>query len=407
MDLTILADSTTELCECQPLSILKRGQERQASEDYLPMTPVTPELGAYLREALARYFPRSSPVSVLLLHITQLEHVHISPKSTILHRRHRFHAPASFMEQVLTNVGRTIRSSDPMIVHGGAGAAIIFPDVDQEGAFSIVERAFHSINLLQPETVIPPLARETDIFLGMGSYPKPANSFDELLHHTSCVAHRLTLRPAVSARIQRLMPSGNMAVPQGLVPTGNEAAPLRFASAGQSGRGLVPTGNEAAPLRFASAGQSGRGLVPSGNEAAPLHITSVDQGGSLLTTNEGDEISVIDEIDETKLASEIEQAHILSNIATNGSIPPPANSGIPFMQLPTKLPARLKHLIPYHLARELRCVPVGRDHNRLTVAMAQVVDVSALDLLKETTGMAIYPVACEIDALDALLANEW
>ena len=385
MDLTILADSTTELCECQPLSILKRGQERQASEDYLPMTPVTPELGAYLREALARYFPRSSPVSVLLLHITQLEHVHISPKSTILHRRHRFHAPASFMEQVLTNVGRTIRSSDPMIVHGGAGAAIIFPDVDQEGAFSIVERAFHSINLLQPETVIPPLARETDIFLGMGSYPKPANSFDELLHHTSCVAHRLTLRPAVSAHIQRLMPSGNMAVPQGLVPTGNEAA----------------------PLRFASAGQSGRGLVPSGNEAAPLHITSVDQGGSLLTTNEGDEISVIDEIDETKLASEIEQAHILSNRATNGSIPPPANSGIPFMQLPTKLPARLKHLIPYHLARELRCVPVGRDHNRLTVAMAQVVDVSALDLLKETTGMAIYPVACEIDALDALLANEW
>ena len=385
MDLTILADATTELCECQPLSILKRGQERQASEDYLPMTPVTPELGAYLREALARYFPRSSPVSVLLLHITQLEHVHISPKSTILHRRHRFHAPASFMEQVLTNVGHTIRSSDPMIVHGGAGAAIIFPDVDQEGAFSIVERAFHSINLLQPETVIPPLARETDIFLGMGSYPKPANSFDELLHHTSCVAHRLTLRPAVSARIQRLMPSGNMAVPQGLVPTGNEATPLRFASADRKGRGLIPTGNA----------------------AAPLHITSVDQGRSLLTTNEGDEISVIDEIDETKLASEIEQAHILSNIATNGSIPPPANSGIPFMQLPTKLPARLKHLIPYHLARELRCVPVGRDHNRLTVAMAQVVDVSALDLLKETTGMAIYPVACEIDALDALLANEW
>lgn len=385
MDLTILADSTTELCECQPLSILKRGQERQASEDYLPMTPVTPELGAYLREALARYFPRSSPVSVLLLHITQLEHVHISPKSTILHRRHRFHAPASFMEQVLTNVGRTIRSSDPMIVHGGAGAAIIFPDVDQEGAFSIVERAFHSINLLQPETVIPPLAHETDIFLGMGSYPKPANSFDELLHHTSCVAHRLTLRPAVSAHTQRLMPSGNKAVPQGLVPTGNEAT----------------------PLRFASADRKGRKLIPSGNEAARLHITSADQRGSLLTTNEGDEISVIDEIDETKLASEIEQAHILSNRATNGSIPPPANSGIPFMQLPTKLPARLKHLIPYHLARELRCVPVGRDHNRLTVAMAQVVDVSALDLLKETTGMAIYPVACEIDALDTLLANEW
>ncbi len=315
MDLTVLADPTDELCECLPLSTLKPGQERQTGEDYLPMTPVTPELGAYLREVLAGYFPRSSPLSVLLLHITQLEQVHISPKSSVLHRRHRFHAHASFMEQVLANVGRTIRGSDPMIVHGGAGAAIIFPDVDQEGAFSIVERAFHSINLLQPETVIPPLARETDIFLGIGSYPKPANSFDELLHFTSCVAHRLTLRPAVSAHIQRLMPCGNKAVLQGLTPTGNEAA--------------------------------------------PLHVASADQ------------------------------------------------NGIPFMQLPAKLPARLKHLIPYHLARELRCVPVGRDHNRLTVAMARAADSHTLDLLKETTGMAIYPVACEIGALDALLANEW
>ncbi len=385
MDLTVLADPTTELCECQPLSTLKRGQERQAGEVYLPMTPVTPELGAYLREALTRYFPRSSPLSVLLLHITQLEHVHISPKSTILLRRHRFHAPTSFMEQVLANVSRTIRSSDPMIVHGGAGAAIIFPDVDQEGAFNIVERAFHSINLLQPETVIPPLARETDIFLGMGSYPKPANSFNELLHFSSCVAHRLTLRPAVSAHIQRLMPSGNKAVPQGLIPTGNEAAPLRSASTGQRGRGLIPTGNEAAPLRSTLAGQR----------------------GSLLKTSQDDEMSVIGEIDETQLASEIEQAHILRNRATSESIPLPVNNGIPFMQLPAKLPVRLKHLIPYPLARELRCVPVGRDHNRLTVAMAQPAGVHALDLLKETTGMTIYPVACEISALDALLANEW
>jgi MshEN domain len=322
--LTVLTDHITEQCECQPLLIHDRSPDQQAGEDYLPMTPVTPELGAYLRAKLADYFPRTSPISVLLLHIMQLEHVHISPKSAMLHRRHRFHAPAIFLDQILANVRRTIRGCDPVIMHGGAGAAIIFPDVDQEGAFCIIERVYHSINLLQPETVVPPLTRETDIFIGTGSYPKPANSLEGLLYDTGCVAHRLTLRPAVSTQI---------------------------------------------PLR--KAGQ----------------------------TRE------IDEMDEIFEAFETGNGHAHSN-GTPLDLYPSAG-GIPFMQLPAKLPSRLKHLIPYRLARELRCAPVGRDHNRLTVAMAQPSDTRALDLLKETTSMVIYPVACEIGALDALLSNEW
>ena len=323
--LTVLTDPAAELCECQSLSLLNLGQEQHAGEDYLPMTPVTPELGSYLRAALATYFPRSAPISVLLLHVSQLEHVHISPKSAMLHRRHRFHAPESFLEQVLANVRRTIRGGDPVITHGGTGAAIIFPEVDQEGAFSIIERAYHSINLLQPETVIPPLSRETDIFLGMGSYPEPARTLEELFYHTGCVAHRLTLRPAVvSSRIY--------------------------------------------PYK---AGQS-------------HDMCEKDETGTTAETGKS-----------------YEPGRALD------LIPPAGSSGIPFMQLPTKLPARLKHLIPYHLARELHCAPVGRDHNRLTVAMAQPVDTHTLDALKAATGMLIYPVACEISALDALLANEW
>ena len=266
------------------------------------MTPVTPELGTYLREELARYFPRTLPISVLLLHISQLEQVHISPTSALLHKRHRFHAPEGVLEQVLAYVRRTIRLSDRVVRHAGAGAAIIFPEVDQQGAFSIIERAFHSINLLQPQTVIPPLAHETDIILGIGSYPEPASSFEALLYRASCVAHCLTLRPAVTAH-----------------------------------------------LHSHQAGQHA--------DTAPELITE--------------------------------------------------NSGIPFMQLPTKLPAHLKHLIPYQLARELRCAPVGRDHNHLTVAMAQPADTHVLDMLKAATGMAIYPVACEAGALDMLLANGW
>lgn len=305
-------------CECLPLADLGRGREQQG-EDYQPMTPVTPELGAYLRTQLLSCFPRSSPISVLLLHISQLEQAHISPKSTLLYKRHRFHAPESFLEQVLANVSRGIRSSDQLIVHGGTGAAIIFPGVDREGAFSITERVYHSINLLQPETVIPPLARETDIFIGMGSYPEPANSLEALLHQTGYVVHRLTMRPAVTAQ---------------------------FRSNGATLEG-EPEGVK-------------RPLNKTRRHAA------LDERVSLLNT-----------------------------------------SGIPYMQLPARLPARLRHLVPYQLARELRCAPVGRDHNRLTIALAQPTDAQAIELLRKATSMVIYPVACEISALDALLANEW
>jgi GGDEF domain-containing protein len=325
MKLTILAEPATSECECLPLAAQGHRQEAQGqSEDYLPATPVTPELGAYLQAELAACFPRSTPISVLLLHVSQLDHVHISPKSAVLHKRHRFHAPESFLEQVLANVCRSIRGDDRAIVHGGAGAAIIFPDVDQEGVFSITERVYHSINLLQPETVIPPLARETDIFIGMASYPAPANSFEALLGQVSRVVHRLTLRPAVTAQLR------------------SHKRELANAADG-TGQDVAHTGS-----------------LRSRRDSAP------------------------------------------------GKLSPAAkNAGIPFMQLPARLPTRLRHLIPYHLARELRCAPVGRDHNRLTVAMACPTDSMALDLLKTATSMVIYPVACEAEALDALLANEW
>ncbi len=82
-------------------------------------------------------------------------------------------------------------------------------------------------------------------------------------------------------------------------------------------------------------------------------------------------------------------------------------NGIPFMQIPSRLPTRLKQLIPYALALELRCAPVGRDHNRLTVAMANPTDTRAVYFLSEATGMSIFPVACEIVALETLLASGW
>lgn len=303
-----------ERCECLPLSPLHGapGCGPEGATELVPVTPATQELNRHLRARLATLFPRPAPLSLLLIHVSQLDHVHITPKTVVLHKRHRYHAPASFLEQVLINARRVMRGTDQVIVHEGTGAAIILPDVDQEGVFNLVERIFHSINLLQPETVIPPLKRETDITIGIGSYPQPGKSQEELLYHAGCVAHNLTLRPAVTAQLR------------------GSKAPLMTGISGWS--------------------------------------TSDDDAGS-----------------------------------PGASL----GSGIPYMQLPARLPQNLKRLVPYSIARELRCIPVGRDHNRLTVAMAYPTDIQARARLQSVTGMSIFPVACDISALDSMLSKDW
>lgn len=305
----------SERCDCLPLSSLHRapGSDQDSTGDIMPVTLATQELNRYLRARLAAFFPRATPLSLLLIHISQLDHVHITPKTVVLHRRHRYHAPTSFLEQVLINVRRTMRNTDQVILHEGTGAAIVLPDVDQEGAFGVIERVYHNINLLQPETVIPPLKRETDITIGIGSFPQPGKSLEELLYHAGCVAHNLTLRPAVNTQLR-----------------GSKATLPAEISIGQAFDDEL-----SGPTSF-------------------LHT-----------------------------------------------------SGIPYMKLPSRLPQSLKRLIPYRMACELRCAPVGRDHNRLTVAMAYPTDTHAINLLQSATSMVIFPVACETSALDSMLSKEW
>ncbi|HXZ03900.1 MAG TPA: hypothetical protein VEH81_03655 [Ktedonobacteraceae bacterium] len=313
---TYLDSPASDVCTCLPLSGIHQELwqgHAEKSDQTIEVTPATPEMHCSLRSQLENYFPRSTPLSILLLHISQLEHIHMTPKSAILHRRNRYHVSASLQEQILSNIRRTIRSSDHILVHPGASIAIILPDVDQEGSQALLQRVYHSINLLQPETVIPPLKRETDITLGIGSYPKPGASQEELLYHTGFITSRIILRPAVTTQFHA---TGSI--------------------------GLVEV--------------------------------------NLYHRNQNEE---------------------------NDSFVAARNNGIPFMQLPARLPSRLKHLIPYTLACELRCAPVGRDHNRLTVAMAFPTDTQAIDRLRSTTGMTIFPVACEAKMLDGLLEHSW
>lgn len=84
-----------------------------------------------------------------------------------------------------------------------------------------------------------------------------------------------------------------------------------------------------------------------------------------------------------------------------------ATASLPFMQIPSRLPTRLQQLIPHTLALHLCCAPVGRNHNRLMVAMANPTDLCAINHLHEATGLEICPVACELAALETLLACGW
>ena len=304
---------TGERCTCLPLSPLLPVPRQDEASDICDITPVSQELNRDIRSRLHYHFPRSTPLSLLLLHISQLEHIHIAPQTAVLHKRQRFHAPASFLEQVIVNVRRAIRGSDQLLIHEGIGAALILPNVDQQGMYSILERIYQSVRLLQSETVIPPLKRETDIVMGIGSYPEPGTSLELLLCHTSNTVHRLTLRPAIMAHMW------------------------------------------------------------PGKEAAPTVSKPLERF--------------------------VEQAESVSENVARGNIP--------FMQLPVKLPARLKNLIPYALALELRCAPVGRDHHCLTVAVADPANRETLQRLREITGMTIFPVTCEVASLDALLAEKW
>lgn len=78
--------------------------------------------------------------------------------------------------------------------------------------------------------------------------------------------------------------------------------------------------------------------------------------------------------------------------------------GIPYLHLlPRKVPQSLQRLVTPKLAHELWCYPLGRERNMLTVAMLNPADSSALDRLKQETGLSIFPVLAHPQALQVAL----
>jgi len=298
-----------EGCNCLPLSLLHREQKEQATDwsESEQIVPTTQTLSIQLRNTLNYLLPCPISISVFLLHISQWECTHLVPQSTQLSQRRRYHAPPGLLEQVMANVRRVMRTDDQVLMQENVGAAIILPDVDQQGAYGILERVYRSISLLQAETVIPPLSLDTTILMGMGTYPESGPSVEQLLYHTGVTARRFTLRSAI-------------------------------------------------------------------------------------TTQLWDTQSILTQENEHK------------DEQTSGN---KGQAGTPFMRLPQEIPPRLKHFIPYPLALELRCAPVGRDHHCLTVAMVDPTDAENINRLRIATGMAIFPVSCDLEELYTLLAKKW
>ena len=78
--------------------------------------------------------------------------------------------------------------------------------------------------------------------------------------------------------------------------------------------------------------------------------------------------------------------------------------GIPYLSLlPRKPPQRVQQLVNPRLAQELRCYPIGRERNTLTVAMIDPQDRSALDRLQQETGLCIFPVLTNPSELQTAL----
>jgi len=296
-----------ERCTCHALSPLHtKVVDATLEAGSGGIVPTSSILHARLNDTLQTLFPRSTPLSIFLLHIAQWERIHSTQQLTFPQRQH-YHVSPELMEQIIVNVRRVMRSDDQIFLQEQAGAVIVFPHVDQQGAYIILERIYHSVCLLQAETLLPPLTLNTTILMGMSSYPEPASSLEQLHYFTGLAARCFTLRPAIITQ---------------------------------------------------------------------LWDTSSSPG------------------QETEVKKEHSQH-------TRGQ------ASFPFMNLPSTIPHRLQQLIPHSLATELCCIPVGRNHHYLTVAMAEPTNHEHIQRLHNATGLTIFPVSCDVEELATLLTKSW
>jgi hypothetical protein len=78
--------------------------------------------------------------------------------------------------------------------------------------------------------------------------------------------------------------------------------------------------------------------------------------------------------------------------------------GIPYLSLLPRTPlAQVQQLMNPQLAKALRCYPLGRERNMLTVAISNPENSAILDQLRQETGLQIFPVLAPPEELQSAL----
>jgi Type II secretion system (T2SS), protein E, N-terminal domain len=81
----------------------------------------------------------------------------------------------------------------------------------------------------------------------------------------------------------------------------------------------------------------------------------------------------------------------------------PAQS-MPYLAFLASYPSRrILHLFPYELACRHQCVPVGAEHDMLTIGTSQQLDESVIAHMREVTRRGIFQVRCDVSMIDDVL----
>jgi hypothetical protein len=142
--------------------------------------------------------------------------------------------------------------------------------------------------------------------------------------------------------------------------------------------------------------------MATGHSAYPTPYSRVDQ---LLEAAQDPKISFNLQPEKTAQQATAPQYKELQEVAAEDELPLLARKiGVPFLPLlPRKLSRSVQQIVNPKLAQELHCYPVGRERNTLTVAMLDPQDRSALDRLRQETGLLIFPVLTHPRALQRAL----
>jgi hypothetical protein len=142
--------------------------------------------------------------------------------------------------------------------------------------------------------------------------------------------------------------------------------------------------------------------ISIGHSAYPAPCTTIN--GCMATASEA-QLSANFTSEKLTRKTAARSGQLIQPSSQNDELPALARKlGIPYLSLlPKKPPQRIQQLVNPKLAQELRCYPIGRERNILTVAMLDPQDASALQRLQQETGLRIFPVLTHPQALQSAL----